>query len=98
MMEISTLVIGAIAALLTEGAKRVTKIELSPERKKLLRRTAAIFAFVGVVLMKVVDGSLLDETFILDTAQVIGESAIAYFTSYLTYKSLIQKKEPQQSQ
>ena len=93
MMDITTLIIGAIAALLTQGAKKVSNIDISPNREKLLRRTAAIFAFVGVVLVRVADGTIADEAFILSTAQVIGESAFAYFTSYLTYKSLIQKKK-----
>lgn len=84
-MDFQTIIVGLLTAGLVELAKRWQAIPLSPTNKNAIRITAGVLSLLGVVGVKMLDGSISDTSFL----QTIAQAAVSYGMSWLTYKSAI---------
>lgn len=86
IVNLQTLLVGIVTAALVELAKRLKGIPLNEKQTTRIRVVAGVLAFVGMIITRYVDGTI-DQQFL----ELVGQTIVGYFISYLTYKSLLKE-------
>lgn len=86
LVNLQTVLVGMVTAGLVQAAKYLKSVPISEKQTGRLRVLATILAGGGMVLTRYVEGTI-DQQFL----ELVGQTIVGYFFSYLTYKSLLKK-------
>lgn len=96
-----TIIAGFIISLVTEAAKRIQAVPVTPEQTTRIRAIAAVLSILSTLGVAYLNGTLTQATqaagFVADlnvAIYFIGSSLITWFTSVLAYHSLVKTVPP----